>query len=117
MKYSLVLFSLVVLNTISCNQENIVNGQINSQEPKMIHMPLNKALPYTEINFSNVKIIPLESNDNYMLGDIAKVYFRNNRFFVRPHNGDIIFIFDRTGKGLGRLDATGDGPGGIWAYG
>lgn len=111
MKYSLVLFSLVVLNTISCNQENIVNGQINSQEPKMIHMPLNKALPYTEINFSNVKIIPLESNDNYMLGDIAKVYFRNNRFFVRPHNGDIIFIFDRAGKGLGRLDATGDGPG------
>jgi hypothetical protein len=60
----------------------------------------------------SITYIPLETNDNCLIGNIEKVFYRNNRFYAIDKNvTKSIFVFDAGGKFLWKIDKRGKGPG------
>jgi hypothetical protein len=58
-----------------------------------------------------IKLIPLETNKDCLIGKIDKVIFSNNRIYVldkRRARG--VFIFDGQGKFVNKIVPNGKGP-------
>ncbi|MCK9304656.1 MAG: 6-bladed beta-propeller, partial [Bacteroidales bacterium] len=53
--------------------------------------------------------IPLETNNNSLLGNIRKIFFEKSMFYVVDNN-NVCKIFDRKGKYLKTIDRKGNGP-------
>jgi hypothetical protein len=63
-------------------------------------------------NFVNVRYIPLETNDDCLIGSVKKVLVRNSRIYVADFSRAIaLFVFDMNGKFLFKIARMGQGPG------
>lgn len=58
--------------------------------------------------FNNVEIIPLDTTQNFLLKEIKQMEFTMNLFFVLDGRKQL-FVFDRSGKGLAKIDKVGQG--------
>jgi len=59
--------------------------------------------------FTTVEYIPLETNKNSLLGDIRKIFFEKNMFYVLDNNYHCR-IFDRSGRYISTFNRRGNGP-------
>lgn len=61
---------------------------------------------------SSVEPIPLETNDNALIGTVTSIIFRGGKYYVGSASmqTDRVFVFDKTGKYLYKLDKRGGGP-------
>jgi len=60
--------------------------------------------------FSNVEIIPLETNEQSLIKDITKVAFYENKYFILDYGKGEILIFDTQGNFLNKISDKGQGP-------
>jgi hypothetical protein len=60
---------------------------------------------------STFSIIPLETDDEALIGEIDKIEIRNNRIYIMDHLSQSVYIFDMGGKYLNKKTAIGQGPG------
>lgn len=88
-----------------------------SDAPEYDGLTVEKVLSYDDAEkrqfkysdlFDSVSVIPLDTTGNFLLQDAVNVKYELGRIFVRDR-GHRIFIFDGTGKGLGRIDRKGQG--------
>ena len=56
-------------------------------------------------------IIPLETTNSSMIGEIDKIFFKHNRFYILDEMQKSIIVFDENGKFIFRFNASGKGPG------
>ncbi|MDN3687672.1 6-bladed beta-propeller [Cyclobacterium jeungdonense] len=101
---SQLLYTIVMVLLASCQKESISTGDLPLMELEDIELIRT---PYTI-----VKVIPLETNENNLLGDFLTVKFSDAAFFIFDENArDAIHTFDRKGNYQGRSVETGEGPG------
>lgn len=106
MKYRPIHLSylVVLLLLASCQKEIKTKDGLPLMELEGIEL-LNT--PY-----AIVKVIPLETNQNNLLGDHLTLKFTENALFIFDENArDVIHSFDRNGNYQGRTVETGQGPG------
>jgi hypothetical protein len=61
--------------------------------------------------FSSYKIVPLETNDSCLIGEITKVVLWQDRIFILDFYKTVsVFIFDSSGKWINTISRRGQGP-------
>lgn len=103
---------LLLFLITSCSEKKEKNKIINS-EP-IIKLNISNILFNENSDYSNfidsVEVVKLETNANSLIGNIQKIEFQNNKFYVLD-DSQVLFIFDETGKYLNKLNKRGKGPG------
>lgn len=61
--------------------------------------------------FSQMEVIPLETNDSSLINDMTKIIHRNNQFYILDRVTKRIVVFDDNGKFLEEINKLGVGPG------
>jgi hypothetical protein len=101
---------LIALCLFSC-------GGKSHQSKKLETISINGNIRQT-LNFSSfvdtVEFIPLETNNENLIGEVDRIIYRNGKYYLRTtygmQNGKLS-IFDKTGKYLWGLNKRGQGPG------
>ena len=104
----------------SCNQEQkpdnlALKGVIyDSTKVDTIHIDVEEIERRIEENHlvkENVEIIPLETKEECLVGEINKLHFDGERFYVFDrHIAKKLFVFDKNGKFLFQIGKQGKGP-------
>lgn len=89
----------------SCSDKNTTDYQVFKVDPA------SESKESFDCFYHLKEVIPLETTDSSVMGDIMKVISAKDRIFVAPWNGKGIFVFNREGKYLNRIDREGRGPG------
>ena len=106
----LTLTAFAFILPICCSGQ----GKQTDQPKEVIRIDFLKAQnKYSVANlsdyFSTIEYIPLETNKNSLLGNIRKIFFEKNMFYVIDNN-DVCKIFNRKGKYLKTINRKGNGP-------
>lgn len=105
MKWSYMLCFAVCCFCWACSDKSVTEYQVFETDPTSEN----------EESFDHFyrlkEVIPLETTDSSVMGDIMKVIGAKDHIFVAPWNGKSIFVFNRAGKYLSRIDKEGRGPG------
>ena len=97
---------LLVLNSCS-NPEKKIYSQVET-------IAIPEGNEYNLLNESvieDITIIPLETQDNCLVGNIDHVESFNNQYFIEDTRNKSLFVFDSEGKFIFKLHAVGQGPG------
>jgi hypothetical protein len=70
----------------------------------------NNSFKFDEI-FKSVKIIPLETDSNYVVGGVSKLVESSQSLFIMDDRNNKIFRFNIQGKFLNKIGQAGNGPG------
>ena len=61
--------------------------------------------------FSHIELIPLETNDNVLIGSLQKLIYHQNRYYTLDRIQVAVQVFDETGKFMHKIGRSGQGPG------
>lgn len=101
-KFPFFLFCLILI--YACSE----NSPKEKGDFLVIEVPQNRTNKKTA--FKSYKAIPLETTkDCYLHDDISKIVFSNNRIYVFSLSDMTVFIFDRNGKYISKIQ-QGRGP-------
>lgn len=104
---------LFLILTISCLEQKKEKNKLINPEP-IVELNISNQLFDKNSDYSNfigsIKVIKLETNANSLIGNIRKIEFQNNKFYVLDRS-ETLFIFDETGNYLNKLNKKGKGPG------
>lgn len=96
--------TLWIFLLVSCNQPVALQDNLPQIELENIEVI---STPYTI-----VKIVPLETNENNLLGDYLTVKFTETAYYIfDQERRDAIYVFDRRGNFQGKSVEVGEGPG------
>ena len=59
----------------------------------------------------SVEIIPLETKDECLLSEIERIEFYKDRIFVLDRTRKGVYMFDQSGRFIGKIGCQGSGPG------
>jgi hypothetical protein len=59
---------------------------------------------------SDWDMVVLETSDDCLIGNIDKLIYRNNIYYLLDNNGNTVFLFDSKGKFISKLHKKGTGP-------
>ncbi|MEA1981150.1 MAG: 6-bladed beta-propeller [candidate division Zixibacteria bacterium] len=105
-RFQIVSF-LLLLTIISCSSNTKQTEKIKTLKVDLEVSNLSDFLP----SISKIKIIPLETNSNALIGSIQKIEVFNNRAYVLDvFSAQAVFIYDLTGKHLNTISSAGKGP-------
>lgn len=65
----------------------------------------------SQFNAKIDRVIPLETTDNSMFGEVRKAIFENGRLFIQDMARSSLFVFSADGRHIGTLSKQGRGPG------
>ncbi len=108
----LIVFVASILLLLSCYKQNKLtpSGEINITIDVNPNNVLNQ-LKASEL-FSDISYIPLETNNNSLVGNISKLIKYKDRFYITDNDiTHSIFCFSETGKFLFKINRVGTGPG------
>lgn len=108
MNYYQIFFILIISCIYSCEESSIKDkDQFEIIDYKTI---LKNSIESNIID--DVEYIPLETNENCLIGNISRLLYRNGNFYLFDFViSNTIHVFDRSGKFLYKIDNIGKGPG------
>lgn len=96
-----LFFSILLL---SCNQQD------STQKEKNV-IPFDKVAK-EDFEIKDIEYIPLETTEHCLLGDISKVLYKDDRYYILDKNQNRgIYIFNKDGNFLSSINKQGEGPG------
>jgi hypothetical protein len=100
---------------VSCNKKT---ESIRSDSNIKTIKSLNKESDLSKDSppFEEVVIVPLETNDDILIGDIENVQINDSLIFISDGNKKL-FVFNKDGKFRNKIGAKGNGPGEYLAIG
>ena len=101
---------MVVFFLFQCNQRTTQNTA-NVETIQIDVHKINKGYDLTAILDTTYSIIPLETNNDCLIGKIDKLEVKNERIFVTDFMSKSVYVFDMNGKYLSKVSAFGQGPG------
>lgn len=120
MKY-FILFLLATQVLFSCSSKQIsiqpvsINaGQVTATDSiKIINIDVPELTSFDiDDMLSDVEYIPLETNHQSIIGEISKVVYFNQRFYILDSDiTNSIYIFNNEGKYINKISRKGSGPG------
>lgn len=99
-----ICYTIFAIFLFSCKQS------INPQEAKnTFHIDINR---HDSIScfFDNYQIIPLETTQACLIGDISKIQINDNKIYILDKKQSTIFIFDSHGKYINKIHRQGRAP-------
>lgn len=102
MKMKQMLLALLVCLLASCG-----GGSQKTSDEMTISMKTN--VPVEEL-VKDATLIPLETTDDCLLGDLEKIYESDGRLYILDMNRTTVFVFDISGKFLYKIERRGQGP-------
>ena len=94
-----ILFALLIIIVSSCS------GTKNDTQD-IVKLKYNKNI---EFKYRNVKIVPLETNMNSLLGDIKRIEFIDSLILIQDSSLNL-FLFNGNGKFVSKIGGYGEGP-------
>lgn len=89
------------------------NGQESKKSGEGIRLDFTKAADEA-IKMSsvidNVRAIPLETKDDFLVSSISKMRYVDEKFFIFDSRQKAILVFDKDGKALFKINNSGGGP-------
>ena len=58
----------------------------------------------------SVELVPLETKDDFLISGITKMRYADGKFFILDRNQKSIFVFDKKGKPVFKINNYGKGP-------
>ena len=110
MKTKYYLFILIALCLFSCGRKSHQDSKL---ETISINGNIRQALNLSSF-VDTIEFIPLETNDENLIGDVERIIYRNGKYYIRTTQGMLhgkLSVFDKTGKYLWGLNRIGNGPG------
>ena len=99
---------------LSCSPEKSAKSPVHQKDVETIHFFDTFS---EKVNLSSfvdtIELIPLETTEENLIGEINRVIFKNGKYYIRSTNGMMngkLLIFDEKGKYLWKLDRKGGGP-------
>ena len=102
------LFSVIILMVIMAGC-----GRRKQSKYDLITVDVTKNYPEKELilqDFMDVEYIPLETTDDFLTQGVVKAIGMDVILVTNQFNDGDIFIFDRTGKGIRKINRIGQGP-------
>ena len=94
----------------SCGQKEL---QVDIESVKN-NIPIKEEFIDNNVSLSHlidsVSYIPLETSEYSVIGEITKVIYCNNRFYIQDGLSESVFIFDMDGRFVKKLHNKGKGP-------
>ena len=110
MKTISLLSMTVLLQVFACCQSNNHVTLLPGMESIDIHpdkAKMEDALASKYID--SCQYIPLESADSIMIGYIQQIFEDKDRFYIHDSASDIVFIYDKNGHFISKIDRKGRG--------
>jgi len=102
----LLLLSLMLIP--SCRNEENYSNLIKL---KFDYNQLVDDFDYTELTDSFIEIIPLETKAECLISKISKIEITDQYIFVKDDLAKSVFMFDKNGHFIDKINAVGQGPG------
>ncbi|MDR1371809.1 MAG: 6-bladed beta-propeller [Dysgonamonadaceae bacterium] len=109
MKIQFVIISVLVLLVVSCNK-NKTSQPLDTSITFIKSLNSQEELSVIPPSFDQVTIVPLETNDDILIGNIDKIQVNDSLIFVSDSD-DKLFVFDRHGRFRNMIGTIGMGPG------
>lgn len=110
MRYYQFVFILFLF--LGCKEKNISvdktieNKAVKSEQLKSIE----EDILIDTMVFKNISIIPLETNNESLFREISRISINNERIFILDESLNNIYIFNRNGKYINKIQHIGSGP-------
>ncbi|MDR1372187.1 MAG: 6-bladed beta-propeller [Dysgonamonadaceae bacterium] len=93
---------------ISCNKQP--NLYSSDYDVDIIRSQNKEFEPLQELSiFENIKIIPLETTNDNLIGNIKEIKIKDSLIFISDANENL-FVFNTEGQFLNKIGSIGDGP-------
>ena len=102
MKMKQMLLAMLVCLLASCG-----GGSQKTSDGMTISMKTNA--PVEEL-IKDATLIPLETTDDCLLGDLLKIHESDGRLYIQDSRKSAVFVFDLSGKFLYKIERRGEGP-------
>ena len=124
--YIFAIYYILLTFYSSCSQPKTTNGNDSTSQKVIIE---DNIAYYSIINnrisvdldnlqkaslpnyFKNIELIPLETNNNVLIGSISKCLIHQNNFYIFDGQQNTFWMFDENGKYVSKIDKRGQGPG------
>jgi hypothetical protein len=100
MKMNILIFALLFIG--SCTRNKQINN-VNNVNIPILEKPKDL--------FNEIVLVPLETNDSSLIGNINKIYIDDTSIYILDSNQKSLFVFSNKGKYLHKLHKVGRGPG------
>ncbi len=98
-KIKSILFVFLVMFYVGCSKKDNKGYHIDSYEKDPIHF------------FKKIELIPLETLDESLLGEIKKIKITKNKIYILDTKQKTVFVFSSKGKFLNKICKVGQGQG------
>jgi len=95
-----VFYIILIATLFACRHEKEVDYPVLSVDITRLNTPSVFDI------FEKVEIIPLETTDNSLLGNIFGIAFYNNHYYITDLKGESLFCFDEHGKFVRKIGMT-----------
>lgn len=103
---SILFMICIFLFAISCSKPKYTDSAVLWEQEKL---PKEENPSWTELFSKSYKLIPLETNDDCLIGQIDKIKKFKNHYYIASSNNSL-FHFDEKGKLVSSLTQKGAGP-------
>ncbi|MDR1155141.1 MAG: 6-bladed beta-propeller [Bacteroidales bacterium] len=110
-----LLFYLIVLLIFTKCSQNVENSAGDIQVIQIDMDKIVKSYDMTNIIDTSFSIVPLETNDDCLIGTIDKLEIKADRIYIFDNMSKSIFIFNMDGKFINKINAYGRAPGEYFA--
>lgn len=100
-------YFLLIIISLGCTEKEI------STDAKILKIDWGdviSTIDYSPMVEDSVIIIPLETTDECLIGEVTKIIFQNNLFYIVDNISKSIFVFDMSGKLKAKVHSAGSGP-------
>lgn len=109
--YLFIIFGYLLI--YGCNNRDKISKNI--EKTSKLHFDVStwekgKVIPSNIIK--DIEFIPLETNNQYLLGEIVKIIINDENIYIKDRGfNQVVFVFNINGKYLNQIGKRGKGPG------
>ena len=106
-KYELQNIFIIIIATVGCVHQK--KNDLSNLTPIVVDWNY-KDLDYSHWVEDSVLVVPLETKDDCLIGEITYLVYQNHKIYVGDNMSKAIYVFNEEGKLLSTLRKVGNGP-------
>lgn len=100
----------IVFLVLGCSDKK--NNNLQDITPIVIDWSnISKEMDYSSWVEDSVLVVPLETRDDCLIGEISKLVYQNHRIYIADRLSKAVYVFDESGQLHSKVRAVGNGPG------
>ena len=99
-------YILLLIFTTNCQNKSIQKNQ----EQITVDLRQNQQVSIHDV-FTKIELIPIETNNDILIESVSKLIYKDGLFYILDKNQKCIFIINKKGQLVRKLDSVGKGPG------